>query len=114
MAMRGDVMSPSTEPFSRMLTTSIAVIFPVTRPRTSTDLASSRSALIRPLGPTVSTFSRNSILPSNCPSMVRFSLPLNSPLMMTDLPMLTTSRDAERSAAGERLGWSLPVMPDRA
>ena len=113
MAIRGAVMSPSTAPFSRMLTMSTAVILPVTRPRMSTDLANSSSALILPLGPTVNALSRKSILPSNCPSMVRFSLPLNSPLMTTDLPMLTTSLEAGLSVSDARLEPPALARPAR-
>jgi hypothetical protein len=51
------------------------------------------------VGPIVSTCSLSSILPSTCPSIVRSSLPLSSPLMTTDLPMFTTSLMGARSPA---------------
>src|SRR5688572_1721990 len=54
MATRGDTMSPSTDPPSRMSTFSVAVTLPLTSPRTITDLACT-CALILPLGPIVST-----------------------------------------------------------
>ena len=90
MATRGAVMSPSTEPFSLMLTLSLAVTLPFTSPSTTTDFANT-CALILPLGPIVSTCWRSSILPSTRPSTVRSSLPFSSPLMTTDFPMLTRS-----------------------
>ena len=90
MATRGEVTSPSTEPLSRMSTFSDAVTLPVTSPRTITCLANT-SARIFPLGPIVRVLSRSSIWPSTLPSMVRSSLPLSSPLMITDLPMFTLS-----------------------
>ena len=48
------MMSPSTEPLSRMSTLSLAVTLPVTSPSTMTDLANTW-ALILPFGPIVST-----------------------------------------------------------
>ncbi len=54
IATRGEVMSPSTDPFSRMSTFSLALTLPMTSPRTTTDLANN-SALILPFGPIVST-----------------------------------------------------------
>ena len=56
MATRGEAMSPSTEPLSRMSTFSDAVTLPVTSPSTTTALANT-SALILPFGPMVRTLS---------------------------------------------------------
>src|SRR5918993_1567748 len=98
MATRGEMMSPSTDPLSRMSTFSLAFTFPVTSPSTMTAFANT-SALMRPFGPTVSTWSRSSTRPSTYPSTVRSSLPFSSPLMTTDLPMLTTSRNAGRGSS---------------
>ena len=47
-------MSPSTDPFSRMSTFSLALTLPMTSPSTTTDLANN-SALILPFGPIVNT-----------------------------------------------------------
>src|SRR5215204_96173 len=102
IATRGEMMSPSTDPLSRMSTFSLAVTFPVISPSTMTALANT-SALMRPFGPTVSTWSRSSTRPSTYPSTVRSSLPFSSPLITTDLPMLTTSRMAVRGSS-ERWG----------
>ena len=104
---RGETMSPSTEPPSRMSTFSDAVTLPLTSPSTMTALANT-CALILPFGPIVSTWSFSSILPSTWPSMVRSSLPFSSPLMTTDLPMFTRSLSIRRlSACGaaDALGW---------
>ena len=103
IATRGEAMSPSTEPLSRMSTFSDAVTLPVTSPSTTTDFAKT-SALILPLGPMVSTLSLSSILPSTWPSIVRSSLPLSSPLMMTDLPMYSRcpSQSGDPRLAGSR------------
>ena len=98
MATLGAVMSPSTEPLSRIATLSVALMSPKTSPSTMTDFANT-PALIRPCGPIVRTCCLSSILPSTCPSMVRSSLPLSSPLITTDLPMFTTSRSATRPPA---------------
>src|SRR5262249_4394135 len=54
IATRGEMMSPSTDPLSRMSTLSLAVTFPVTSPSTITAFANT-CALMRPLGPIVST-----------------------------------------------------------
>ena len=62
MATRGEMMSPSTEPPSRMSTFSDAVTLPLTSPSTMTALANT-CALILPFGPIVSTWSFSSILP---------------------------------------------------
>ena len=55
-------------------------------------------ALIRPCAPMVSTCWRSSIVTSTWPSTVRSSLPLNSPLMTTLVPIFTvrcSCRDAD-------------------
>src|SRR5262245_12324530 len=98
MATRGETMSPSTEPPSRISTFSDALTLPLTSPRTMTVLANIW-ALMRPLGPIVSKWSLSSILPSTWPSIVRSSLPLSSPLMTTDLPMFTRSLSIRRGSA---------------
>src|SRR6187200_988502 len=54
IATRGEMMSPSTDPPSRISTLSLAVTLPVTSPSTMTDFANT-CALMRPLGPIVRT-----------------------------------------------------------
>src|SRR5581483_4216558 len=65
IATRGEMMSPSTDPLSRMSTFSVAVTLPLTWPRTMTALANT-CALILPLGPIVSTCSCRRMVPSTC------------------------------------------------
>ena len=97
IATRGATMSPSTDPDSLMSTFSVAFKLPVTWPRTTIALALT-CALMRPFEPTVRMWSRSSILPSTRPSIVRSSLPLSSPLMMIDLPMLAISSFIDRGS----------------
>src|SRR5262245_14060509 len=54
IATRGDTMSPSTDPLSRIATLSVAVTLPVTSPSTMTAFANT-CALMRPFAPIVST-----------------------------------------------------------
>ena len=53
IATLGDAMSPSTDPFARISSFSVAVMLPVTLPTTTTDFALT-CALICPFGPIVS------------------------------------------------------------
>jgi hypothetical protein len=87
-ARRGDVAIHRT--IVANVDFSDAVTLPVTSPCTTTAFAKT-SALILPLGPIVRTLPFRSMRPSTWPSMVRSSLPLNSPLMTTDLPIFTMS-----------------------
>ena len=59
---------------------SLALMLPVSSPQTTTAFAKT-CALMRPFWPIVSVWSRSSILPSTCPSIVRSSLPSSSPLI---------------------------------
>jgi hypothetical protein len=104
MATRGETMSPSTEPPSRMSTFSVAVTLPFTSPSTMTAFANT-CALILPFGPIVRTWSFSSIFPSTCPSIVRSSLPFNSPLMTTDFPIFTTSLSIRRGSGWDAADW---------
>ena len=49
------------------------------------------------VGPMVSVWSRSSILPSTCPSIVRSSLPSSSPLMTTERPIRRRCRVLRRA-----------------
>ena len=73
-----------------MLTRSLARMLPFTLPRTTTDFAN-KFALTLPVGPTVRTCCRSSILPSTLPSMTRFSPRLTSPSMTTHFPIRVMS-----------------------
>ena len=82
MTNRGAETAPSTEPVSPMLTRPLAWMVPVTLPKTSTDFADN-CALTLPVGPTVRTCCRSSIVPATLPSMRMFSPPLTSRSMTT-------------------------------
>ena len=87
MTNRGAEIAPSTEPVSPMLTSSLAWMLPFTLPRTTIDFADN-CALTLPVGPTVRTCCRSSIVPSTSPSMTRSSPPLTSASMTTPFPIV--------------------------
>ena len=75
MATRGDTMSLSTAPPSRMSPFSDTAMVSLTAPRTTNALAKTCALIV----------------PSTGPSIVWSSLPCNAPLMTTDFPTFTTS-----------------------
>ena len=93
---------PVKEPSERILTELLAVQLPRTLPSTTISRAMILAST-SPLGPTVTRLPDTCIEPSTLPSINNVSDPVNSPLIVRDLPIVATC-GSPSEASSEAIG----------